>query len=221
MNSGALAFCLVTDSGFRPDKEFLPTIEAALEAGATMIQYREKSGRFSDRQIYQQALEVAALCRRFSVPLIIDDRLDLAMAVDADGLHIGQKDLPLDVVKRLWPGGRIFGVSVATPQEISRAEAEGADYLGIGAFPTETKPDYSSVGRDGVSLLLKESSLPVIAIGGIKTSNAAGLILAGCAGVAVVSAVWNAPDPALAAQEILDAVRRAGMIRHENTSGND
>ena len=209
MNNRDLTFCLVTDSGFRRYEEFIPTIEAALEAGATMIQYREKSGRFSDRQIYLQALEVAALCRRFSVPLIIDDRLDLAMAVGADGLHIGQKDLPLDVVKKLWPGERIFGVSVASPEEIASAEAEGADYLGIGAFPTETKQDYSSLGSDGVSLLLKEISLPVIAIGGITASNARGLIRAGCAGVAVVSSVWKAPSPAMAVQEILDVVHKA------------
>ena len=213
MNSRDLTFCLVTDSGFRQDEEFIPTLEAALIAGTTMIQYREKSGRLSDRQIYLQALEVAALCRRFSVPLIIDDRLDLAMAVGADGLHIGQKDLPLDVVKKLWPGERIFGVSVASPEEIARAEAEGADYLGIGAFPTETKSDYSSLGNDGVSLLLKESSLPVIAIGGITASNAPGLIRTGCAGVAVVSAVWKAPNPGAAAQEILDAVHKARQYK--------
>ncbi|WP_319561115.1 thiamine phosphate synthase [Marispirochaeta sp.] len=207
MHRDELSFCLVTDSGFRPEDEFLPTIEAVLTAGATMIQYREKSGRFSDREIYLQALEVAALCRRFGVPLLVDDRLDLAMAVGADGLHLGQKDLPLDAVKRLWPQGRIFGVSVSRPEEIARAEADGADYLGIGAFPTETKKDYSSVGSDGVSLLLTKSRLPVIAIGGITAGNTPGLIRAGCAGVAVVSAVWRAPDPGAAATEILAAVQ--------------
>ena len=216
MNSKDLTFCLVTDGGFRPEDEFIPTIEAVLEAGASMIQYREKSGRYSDRQNYLQAREVAALCRRFSVPLIIDDRLDLAMAVGADGLHIGQNDIPLDVARKIWPEGRIFGVSVASPEDVFQATKDSADYLGIGAFPTATKLDYSSVGSDGVSLLLQKCELPVIAIGGITSDNAPGLIHAGCAGVAVVSAVWKAPDPAKAAENIMQAVQSARKTE-ENT----
>lgn len=215
MHERELAFCLVTDSGFRPPAEFLPTVESALSAGATMIQFREKRGTMSDGEIYSLGLELAALCRRFSAPLVVDDRLDLAMAIGADGLHVGRQDLPLAVARKLWPEGRIFGVSVSTPEEMKQAEANGADYLGIGAFPTTTKLDYSSVDSEVFSTMLRQSRLPVIAIGGIDASNTVGLIRAGCAGVAVVSAVWNAPDPGSATRRILSAVRAGREGRTE------
>lgn len=205
----AMSLCLVTDAGFRPADEFLSTVETALKNGATMVQYREKSGHYCDKEIYDRGMELVTLCHRFGVQLVVDDRLDIAMAIGADGLHIGQNDLPLPVAKQIWPEGRIFGVSVADLREMRLAQEQGADYLGVGAFPTTTKKDYSNVEAKLLSSMVKESSLPMMAIGGIQAENASIPIGWGCVGVAVISAIWKAPDPAVATRHILETVRKA------------
>ena len=189
------AICLVTDRSFRAETEFLSTIEAAVDAGVTWVQFREKAG-LSDRAAWKLAEQVRELTLRKNVPLIIDDRLDLAMAVDADGVHLGQSDLPLTAVRPLWKPGKLWGVSVFTAEEAREARLAGADYVGVGAlFPTATKADALPVAPLHLPELAAEG-LPVIGIGGITPERTADLRRLGCAGIAVVSAVWNAGDPA-------------------------
>jgi thiamine-phosphate pyrophosphorylase len=189
--------CLVTDRSFRPEAEFLSTIEAAIDAGVTWVQFREKAG-LTDRAAWKLAAQVRELTLRKNVPLIIDDRLDLAMAVDADGVHLGQTDLPLAAVRGQWKAGKLWGVSVFTPEQTQAARREGADYVGVGAlFPTDTKVDALPVPPLGLPGLTAVG-LPVIGIGGITPERTADLRRRGCAGVAVVSAVWGARDPAAA-----------------------
>ncbi len=196
--------CLVTDRSFRPEAEFLSTIEAAIDAGVTWVQFREKSG-LTDRAAFKLAREVRELTLRKNVPLIIDDRLDLAMAVDADGVHLGQTDLPLAAARGLWKTGKLWGISVFTPEQAQTARREGADYVGVGAlFPTGTKTDALPVAPIGLPALTAVG-LPVIGIGGITPELTADLRRRGCAGVAVVSAVWGARDPGAAVTAFVDA----------------
>jgi len=196
--------CLVTDRSFRPEAEFLSTLEAAVDAGATWVQFREKAG-LSDRAAWKLATEVRALTRRKRVPLIVDDRLDLAMAVDADGVHLGQTDLPLAAVRGLWKPGKLWGISVFTVEEARAARDAGADYVGVGAlFHTTTKADALPVMPANLPALAAVG-LPVIGIGGVTPERSTELRRRGCAGVAVVSAVWGAPDPARAVDDFARA----------------
>ncbi len=196
--------CLVTDRSFRPEAEFLATIETAIDAGVTWVQFREKAG-VSDRQTWRLASEVRELTLRKGVPLVIDDRLDIAMAVDADGVHLGQTDVPLSAVRALWKPGKFWGVSVFTVEEALDAHNDGADYVGAGAlFPTMTKTDALPVAVADLPLL-SEAGLPVIGIGGITPDRAAALRLSGCSGLAVVSALWAAPDVAAVVRRFASA----------------
>lgn len=201
------ALCLVTDRRLCPTGEFLPRLDAALAAGVTMVQFREKSG-LSDREAYQLGLAVRQLCRTYRTPLVINDRLDLAMALEADGLHLGQTDLPLDIARRYWGPGKIYGLSVGHPGEVRLAEAAGADYLGAGAVvATPTKPESPAVGTSGLADIVKESLRPVMAIGGIKPDNIDEFLAVGISGVAVISALWAAPDMAMATKALLKQIR--------------
>ena len=192
--------CLVTDRTLKPRDEFLSVLKATLEAGVTWVQLREKTGS-SDREIWELGQNVRALTRAFRVPLVVDDRVDLAMALEADGVHLGQNDLPLAQARRLWPQGRLWGVSVHTHDQAEQAAREGATYLGVGAmFPTSSKADALPAEHDRVRDLTS-LGLPLIGIGGITPGRMPQVRALGCAGVAVISAVWGAPDPA-------DEVRR-------------
>jgi thiamine-phosphate pyrophosphorylase len=160
------------------------------------------------RDKYERA---AALCRavkRTGVPFIVNDHADLALAIEADGVHLGQDDLPAAVVRRILGDGSILGVSVGSVAEARRAERDGAVYVSVGpVFPTLTKPDAGKpVSRDLVTEIVKAIDLPVIAIGGINASNASEVMRLGVDGVAVVSAAMTAEDPMSAARQILDKV---------------
>jgi len=164
----------------------------ALKAGTIIVQYRQKSG--SSAALYAEALELKALCR--SALFLVNDRIDIALAVDADGVHIGRDDLPLPVVRRLLKPGKVIGVTVRNLDEAVRAVNEGADYLGVGPiFATATKGD---AGRPvGIKLLQeirKECKLPLAAIGGITLANAREVITAGADMICAMSAVVGAPD---------------------------
>ena len=199
--------CLATDRTYGKPENYLAVIEAAIDGGVTMVQLREKlpggAASVSDRRFYEEGLILRELCRRREVLFLVDDRLDLAMALDADGLHVGQTDLPVAVARRLWPAGRIFGVSAVTYEDALRAREEGADYVGTGAaFATATKPEAAPSEAAEIERMAKSSGLPVIAIGGIGPAQVGPIMAAGCAGVAVVSAVWKSPDPKAAAAEL-------------------
>ena len=205
--------CLVTDRSFVPEARFLDTVAAAIEGGATIVQLRDKGGR-SDRAVYEEGRRLRALCAERGVPFIVDDRLDLAMALDADGVHLGQDDLPLSVARGLWKADAIYGASASSIEEALAAEREGADYVGVGAvFPTATKSDARCTGLAGLGEIVGAVGIPVMAIGGIGIGNAAEVMASGCAGLAVVSAIWAAGDPRAAAKDLARMVRSGRCSR--------
>jgi len=181
----------------------------ALEGGAPMIQLRDKSAGL--RELLPQAQEIASLCRERGAHFIVNDRLDLALAVNADGVHLGQDDLPPTAARAALGPGKILGVSTHSLEQAIRAAEEGADYLGIGPiFPTATKPTgYAPVGCDMIREVQVRTDLPLVAIGGITLSNIAGVISAGASGVAVISAIIGADDISTASRAFLAAIHRA------------
>lgn len=186
---------------------FCSTIESAVQSGATMVQLREKTA--GSRDFYELALQVMQITQRYKLPLIINDRLDIALAVGADGVHVGQEDLPVAVVRRLLGPDKIVGATAATVADALRAEAEGADYIGSGAvFPTATKPGKPVLPLTVLTQIKQAVKLPVVAIGGITASNLVELKSTGVDGIAVVSAIMNSDDPAAATKEILSIWRK-------------
>lgn len=196
----SLRLCLVTDRSFVPDDCFLDLVDAAISGGATMVQLRDKAPGRSSRAVYEDGLRLRALCAARGVAFVVNDRPDLALALDADGLHLGRDDLPLSAARRIWPAGGFVGVSASTAAEAAEAERDGADYVGFGAvFASGTKPEAGESGLAELERAVRAVAVPVVAIGGIGPANAASVLATGCAGLAVVSAVWAAPDPRAAA----------------------
>lgn len=198
---------LVTDRRLAGGRAVADVAVAAVAGGVTVVQYREKEG--DSRTLLW---EVRALKDRLPahVPLIVNDRLDIALAAGADGVHVGQDDLPCAAVRRIAGPDLIVGVSVSTPAEALMAERDGADYLGVSpVFDTPTKTDTPrATGLDGLCRIRLAVRLPLVAIGGIHAGNAEAAMRAGADGVAVVSAIMAAPDPQAAAKAIAAAVWR-------------
>lgn len=203
---------LVTDRSYLAGRDFLTVLDAALRGGVTMIQLREKEA--SSREFFDLAIQVRELAHSHGVPLWINDRLDIALAVEADGLHIGQSDLPAAVARRLMPPAMKLGVSAQTVEQAIQAERDGADCLGVGAiFPTGTKSDAKPVSADELRRIKQTVRIPIVAIGGINASNLALPMRYGADGVAVVSAIMFAPDPEAAARELRQAVDNSASPR--------
>jgi thiamine-phosphate diphosphorylase len=170
------------------------------------VQLREKDA--SSAEFYRMALELRKLTCRYGVPFIINDRLDIALAVDADGLHIGQSDMPLEVARRLLGSEKIIGVSASCVEEAKLALEGGADYLGVGAvFPTGTKGDADSVSIDELRRIKGSVDIPVVAIGGINEANAHVPLSAGIDGISVVSAIVASDSPVDASRRLLEIVK--------------
>lgn len=184
---------------------------AALAAagGADTVQFRQKTGTARDR--YVEALRTADACRSAGVPLIVDDHLDLALAVGASGVHLGQLDLPIEAARRVLGDGAVIGATVTTVAQARDAEAAGASYLGFGpVFPTRSKRSPVSVkGLDGLAAVCSAVAVPVIAIAGITPERVAPVIEAGAHGVAVMTAVTTAADPQAAAADFRRALDAA------------
>lgn len=203
-----LAVYVITDreqAGRLPGRDLLAVCRAALRAGAGALQLRGKD--WSGRQLYEVGLALRRLADETGALLFVDDRVDVAQAVGADGVHVGQEDLPARVVRALLGPEAIVGVSAATPEEARQAEADGADYLGVGSvWATGSKADAGEpVGLEGLRAVVAATRLPVVAIGGVDAGRAREARAAGAAGVAVISAVMAAPDPARAVRELLGA----------------
>jgi len=198
---------LVTDAGLSRGRTHAEVLTAAVRGGVSVVQYREKSG--TTRRMVEEARVLRELCRAAGVPFIVNDRIDVALAVDADGVHVGQDDMPASRARELIGRGKILGVSAGTPEEARIAERDGADYIGASPiFATPTKPDAPApMGIEGLRLLARAVSIPVVAIGGMNEHNARSIIEAGAAGVAVVSAIVGAEDVEAAARNISVAVR--------------
>ena len=185
----------------------LEVTRAALDGGATIVQLR--APEWHKRAWLELALDLLPLTRRHGVPLIINDHIDVALAASADGVHIGQSDLPPDIARKLLGPEALIGLSVSNAQQVDHANPLGAmiDYVGIGpVFDTPTKPDASTAcGIDGLAALCARSLHPTVAIGGIQLHNAADVKRAGPGGIAVVSAICTAADPRLAALRLLES----------------
>ena len=182
--------------------------QAAIDAGVRLFQYRNKGG--TRRDIYDASLRLAVLLRRSNALFIVNDHPDIAVAVEADGVHLGQDDLPVEEARRLLGGGRIIGVSTHSVEQARTAQSAGADYIGFGPlFTTRTKDAGPLQGIANLRLLRKAVSLPVIAIGGINSGNLGEVIRAGADGMAVISAVLAAPDLREAAREMVDRIQKA------------
>ena len=187
-----LTLYLVTDPSAGEKTEEI--VKEAVAGGVTMVQLREKTA--GSLSFYERALRLKRVTRKAGVPLIINDRTDIMLAADADGLHVGQSDLPAAVARRLIGPDKILGVSAHTVEEAVRAEKDGADYLGVGAvFPTATKKDAESVSYETLKEICESVSIPVVAIGGISEENIVKLSGSGIGGIAVVSAIMNADNP--------------------------
>ena len=184
---------LVTDDGCLQGRALLDCVREALEGGVTLMQYRAKTA--SSAEMYAEALQLKALCDSFNVPLIINDRLDIAMAVGAAGVHLGQNDLPCAAARKLLGEDYIIGVSAHNPAEAKTALQSGADYLGCGAvFGTATKADVKKLGTDGLAAICKAKGLPVVGIGGVTADNYREVRAAGADGAAIVSGILAQPD---------------------------
>lgn len=209
-----LRLMLITDRRFSP-LPLVAQVRAALLGGATIIQYREKER--PAREALEAGWELRKLTREFGVPLIVNDRVDWALALEADGVHLGRTDMPIPVARRLLGPKAIIGATGNTETEIRARLSEGADYLGVGAiFPTATKPDHSSViGFSGLSALCKAVSAPLIAIGGINQENAHLALKSGAAGIAVVQAAWANEDIQAATAALLCEVARGEALARE------
>ncbi len=194
---------IVTDRELMSTKTLEEAVEQAIKGGCTLVQLREKTA--SSREFYQTALNIKAITDKYKVPLIINDRVDIALAIDADGVHVGQSDLPAAVVRKIIGKDKILGVSAGCAEKAIEAQREGADYIGVGAlFSTSTKTDAKSVSKETLMKIIKEVSIPVVGIGGINEQNAAQLKNTGIDGIAVVSAIIAQKDIKLSAEKMLE-----------------
>ncbi|MDR2967800.1 MAG: thiamine phosphate synthase [Methanobacteriaceae archaeon] len=190
---------LVTNSNNKTNEEFLKIIEESILGGATIVQTREKA--ISTRDFYNLAIEVKKITDSYDIPLIVNDRIDVAIAIDADGVHVGQNDLPADIVRTIIGDDKILGVSAATVEEAKKAEKDGADYIGSGAmYPTETKKS-TCISMDYLKKIVDGVNIPIVAIGGLNENNIdSKLINTGIKGISIVSAIMNSNNPKIASE---------------------
>lgn len=192
---------LCTDCDLMSTETLEEAVEQAIQGGCTLIQLREKD--LSGRDFYQTALSVKKITDSYHVPLIINDRVDIAIAVDAAGVHVGQSDLPCDVVRKMLGDDKIIGVSTATVEEAKKAQADGADYLGVGAmYATQTKSNTRSVSMEQLLEIRNSVKIPIVVIGGINERTAPNFINTGVDGLAVVSAIIAKKDIKAAAAQL-------------------
>lgn len=191
----------VTDRAWTGKQTLYQQVEAALEGGVTCVQLREKE--LDEAAFLQEAKDLCALCRRYGVPFIVNDNVDIAIACGADGIHVGQEDMKASEVRRRAGKDMIVGVSVHTVDEARQAVLDGADYLGLGAvFPTNTKTDADPMTKETLRAICDAVEIPVVAIGGINRDNLLRLAGSGVDGVALVSAVFSAENIREACREL-------------------
>ena len=198
---------LVTDEKLSLGRGINYVVEQAVKGGVTMVQLREKE--LNTRDFINRAIELKKILSGYKTPLIINDRIDVALAVEADGVHIGQTDMPYEYVRELIPGKMILGLSVETMEQAAEAENYDLDYLSISPlFLTPTKTDlYREWGIEGLKEIRRRTEHKIIAIGGINSSNVTEVIKAGADGVAVVSAICSAPDPEHESRKLISIIK--------------
>jgi thiamine-phosphate pyrophosphorylase len=191
-----------------PQDDLLATVEAALEGGVPLVQYRDKNADDTVRMDQAQALR--DLCHRFGALFIMNDRVDIALAVNADGVHLGQQDIPIALARQILGPDRLIGRSTTNPEEMKRAIAEGADYIGVGpVYETPTKPGKVAAGLEYVRHAVNHATVPWFAIGSINPNNIKEVLEAGARSVAVVRAIMEAEQPTLVTQYFLSQLQRA------------
>lgn len=191
----------VTDRTWLGDETLYQQVEKTLKGGATFIQLREK--HLDDAAFLEEAVELKDLCRRYHVPFVINDNVEIALRMDADGVHVGQSDMEAGNVREKLGPDKIIGVSAQTVEQAVLAEQRGADYLGVGAvFPTGSKDDADDVSHETLKAICEAVSIPVIAIGGISRNNVMELAGSGICGIAVISAIFAQPDIEAATKEL-------------------
>jgi thiamine-phosphate pyrophosphorylase len=197
----SLLLYAITDRSWLNGRTLYSQVEEALEGGATFLQLREKN--LDDGHFLEEARELQALCRRYGVPFIVNDNVDVALAMGADGIHVGQSDMEAGDVRKLLGPDKILGVSAQTVEQALLAEQRGADYLGVGAvFPTGSKDDADDVSRETLKAICSAVSIPVVAIGGISQNNVMQLKGSGICGIAVISAIFAQKDIKAAAMKL-------------------
>lgn len=203
----SLLLYAVTDRHWLNGKTLYSQVEEALNGGATFIQLREKD--LSEDSFQAEALEIQKLCKERHVPFVLDDDVDLAVKINADGVHVGQSDMEAGRVREKIGPDKILGVSAQTVDEAIKAEKEGADYLGVGAvFPTSSKDDAEPVSHETLSAICQAVSIPVIAIGGITRDNVTELKGSGIVGIAVISAIFAQSDIEAATKDLKSQVQK-------------
>lgn len=206
VNNESLLLYAVTDRKWTGAQTLAEQVEEALEGGATFVQLREKT--LKEAEFLEEAKELKKLCAKYNVPFVINDNVSIALAMDADGVHIGQDDMEAGAVREKLGPDKIIGVSAQTVEQALLAEKRGADYLGVGAvFPTESKDDAAEVSKETLKAICSAVSIPVVAIGGVSKENIGELAGTGIAGAAVISAIFGSKDIKNAASELKKAVR--------------
>lgn len=207
MKQKDLLLYAVTDRRWLNGETLVSQVERAVQGGATFVQLREKTP--DEAAFLEEALAVQKVCRKYGVPFVINDDVELARRIDADGVHVGQSDMEALSVRKLLGEGKIIGVSAQTVEQAVLAERHGADYLGVGAvFPTGSKDDAVEVSRETLAAICRAVSIPVIAIGGITRDNVTELAGSGICGIAVISAIFGKPDIAAAARDLKRQTRK-------------
>lgn len=205
------ALMYVTDDSIKDDNSFFLILEASLKGGATIIQLREKT--CDTQTFYQRAVRCKEICEKYNAPLLINDRLDIALAIDADGVHIGQTDMPYAVARRLLGNSKIIGLSVSNKEQAEQPNAQAADYIGISPiFSTNTKTTdlAKPLGIAGLKEIRQLYAKPIVCIGGINKNNTRDLMDHGADGIAVVSAISKAEDPEATTKELKKIVCKTG-----------
>jgi thiamine-phosphate pyrophosphorylase len=202
-----LSLYLVTDRSLSLNRPIEEVVESAVKGGVTMVQLREKE--ISSKEFYQLAVKLKQCLQPYRVPLIINDRLDIALAADADGLHIGQSDLPYPIARKLLGKDKIIGLSVENMEDTKEANNWDVDYIGISpVFNTPTKTDTAqALGLEGIQNIMSISKHPSVGIGGINASNTKDIINAGANGIAIVSAIMSAANPQKIAEELIKIIK--------------
>ena len=204
----------VTDDSITDDTAFFKILEDALKGGTSIVQLREKSG--NTRSFYNRALKAKTLCHAYRIPLIINDRIDIALAADADGVHIGQTDMPYSKARALLGATKIIGLSVSNTEQAIEAENLKVDYIGISPiFNTATKKSdlAPSIGIEGLKMIRPLFSKPIVCIGGIHQNNVADIIKNGANGVAVISAISKAKYPKKETKNLKEIICQIGLIQ--------
>lgn len=193
---------LITDRGLLGNKDLDATVEQAILGGVNIVQLREKD--VSSLEFYNIAKSLKKVTDKHNIPLLINDRLDIALAVDAAGLHLGQDDLPCALVRKILGPDKILGISANTVSHALKAQEDGADYLGVGAvYPTSSKEVDKTIGAEGLREIKKAVDIPVVAIGGISLDNVAELKATNIEGISVISAILAKEDVKKASEELL------------------